>query len=328
VTTPEPQPTQGKAQHYVPKFYLKGFTDKHGALYVFEKFKPLRKSVPKHEAHRPDYYTHTEQGQRDETAEDALKIIESRVAPIICKLANPQYVLKPEDAALLIFFVALTFARVPSWREYLDTLAGKAIKQHQIQLAKDKEKFHKLFSDFEKTKGKAFGVDAEELRQDLLKGQFEIEQKSTAYNLGAMFRSGIYIAEILKDFGYEALYAPQGKFFMTSDSPVYTLQPDREGGASIGMGFGMPRVEVYFPLNKRTCFRLKKNIQPQGRFIEAGHVDQVNRVTMATATRYLFANEGFRRTARLFDERGCVVRPGRDAFLPVPPNTSRILPGS
>ena len=141
MSLPEPQPAQGKAQHYVPKFYLKGFTNKHGALYVFEKFKPLRKSILKHEAHRPDYYTHTEQGQRDESAEDALKVIESRVAPIICKLANPQYVLKPEDAALLIFFVALTFARVPSWREYLDTLAGKAIKERQIQIAKTRRNF-------------------------------------------------------------------------------------------------------------------------------------------------------------------------------------------
>jgi hypothetical protein len=53
------------------------------------------------------------------------------------------------------------------------------------------------------------------------------------------------------------------------------------------MGFGHDNVEVYLPLNKRTCFRLKKGITPMGRLIEEGRVDEINRMTMATAVRYL-----------------------------------------
>jgi hypothetical protein len=55
-----------KAQHYIPNFYLDGFTDTSRVLWVYEKFKPLRASKPKNEAHKPDYYTHVEQGERDE----------------------------------------------------------------------------------------------------------------------------------------------------------------------------------------------------------------------------------------------------------------------
>jgi Protein of unknown function (DUF4238) len=62
-----PQAPKAKAQHYIPKFYLKGFTDKQGKLWVCEKFKPVRDSKPKLEAHRPDYYTHADWGERDET---------------------------------------------------------------------------------------------------------------------------------------------------------------------------------------------------------------------------------------------------------------------
>src|SRR5713226_1981225 len=101
-------------QHYIPKFYLKGFTDKEGVLWVCEKLKPIRPSKPKREAHRADYYTHSEKGERDETAENVLKEVESRVAPIIRKLANPRYVLTPENAGHLIMFVAFMFVRVPS----------------------------------------------------------------------------------------------------------------------------------------------------------------------------------------------------------------------
>ncbi len=71
---------EAKAQHYIPKFYLKGFTDEHGKLWVREKFEPIRASKPKLEARRPDYYTHAEQGERDETAENVLKEAESRAA--------------------------------------------------------------------------------------------------------------------------------------------------------------------------------------------------------------------------------------------------------
>ena len=72
-----------KAQHYIPKFYLKGFTNKQGCLWVCEKFTPIRESTPTCEAHRPDYYTHDENGERDETAENILQEIESRAAPVI-----------------------------------------------------------------------------------------------------------------------------------------------------------------------------------------------------------------------------------------------------
>jgi hypothetical protein len=82
----QPQPN---AQHYVPKFYLKGFTDKDAVLWVYERFKPKRASKPKHEANRPDYYTHSEHGFRDESAEDELRKMESLAGPVISKLANP-----------------------------------------------------------------------------------------------------------------------------------------------------------------------------------------------------------------------------------------------
>jgi hypothetical protein len=157
-----------KAQHYIPKFYLKGFTDRQKRLWVCERFKPIRNSKPKDEAQRPDYYTHAERGQRDETAEDILKQVESKAAPIICKLANPQYVLTPENASHVIMFVAFMFARVPSWRENLDNLAAQLAKKKILEVANDKEQFHRTCLELEKQRGESLGVDFEELRQDAL----------------------------------------------------------------------------------------------------------------------------------------------------------------
>jgi hypothetical protein len=81
-------------------------------------------------------------------------------------------------------------------------------------------------------------MDTQELRKFILSGEYEIEQTSHAYSLGTMFTSGLALMDELQKFGFEVLYAPEGKFFLTSDSPVYTIRPDGNGQGTVGMGFG------------------------------------------------------------------------------------------
>lgn len=311
------------AQHYIPRFYLKGFTDREGVLWVYEKFKAPRASKPKEEAHRPDYYTHADAGERDETAENLLKGIESRVALPIRKLANPHYVPTREGMADLTFFVAVMFARVPSWREFLDRLFGETMKTKSMELARDKDKFAEMIQQAEQA-GAVRATDCERLRGFILSGDYEIRQESVGFNLGTMFKSALTIAEMLEEFRMEALYAPAGTFFLTSDSPVFTLRQEGKH-AALGGGFGWPNTAVYFPLNKRSCLRLKRGLTPRGRPIDVDYVQRINRVTMAFANRFLYSNEGYRRTARLFDEYGCKIKPGRDAFMSEPPSDYRDL---
>ncbi len=305
--------SQSRAQHYVPKFYLKGFTDPKGVLWVLERFKAPRASRPKDEAHHPDYYCHTEKGEADDGAEDALQVIESRSAPIIPKLANPQYVLTPENLEALLVFVASMFVRVPSWREFLDKKVADIIQTRYQRYASDKDKFYALCADYEKAMGKLMEVSHEELRQYVLAGNYEMVQKSVSYNLGAMFRTASIVLNGLMTFGHQILYAPEGMTFLTSDSPVFTLLPDGQGEATIGVGFGWRGVEVFFPLNKRACLRLKERLKPGARKIEPDYTNKINRLVMATATRYVYSSEGHRRIGRLFDQHGCRIRPGKES---------------
>jgi hypothetical protein len=312
--------SNAKAQHYIPESYLKGFTDKQGSLWVCEKFKPIRESKPKLEANLPDYYTHHDNGERDETAEDILMQVESRAARIIRKLANPQYTLTPEAAGHVIIFIAFMFARVPTWREHLDNVAAHVAREGIVNTARNKEKFLQACVELEAKKGKPLGMEPEKLRQYILKGDYDLKQGSTGFNLGAMFTSALSGVEELATMGYQALYAPKGMSFLTSDSPVFTLQPDGTGQATIGMGFGWKHVEVYFPLNKRACFRMKRGIPSKGRIIDAGRVDLINRVTMISAARYLYSSRGLRKIARLFDEHGCKIKAGKNSFMSRPPS--------
>lgn len=300
-----------RAHHYVPKFYLKGFTDNRD-LYVYERFKAPRKSSPKREAFEPNYYTHVANGRPNDAAESTLEIIESQAADVVRRLGNPLFRPTSDDMGSLILFVACMFARVPSWREYLSTVT-EVLKQRQIKIAGDKEQFAKFFVEFEKRHGWSATVEPEKLRQHMLKNGIKIDR--TAHNLGAMFGSASSLVNELQHFGYQILYAPNGKYFMTSDAPVYTLLPTDGKSANMGVGFGTPGVEVLFPLNKRTWLLMQKGLRPGGRTLYPEHVDEINYMTMEMANRFLFSNENFRRIGRIFDIRGCKVKPGVNAFM-------------
>src|ERR1039458_5567188 len=58
-----------------------------------------------------------------------------------------------------------------------------------------------------------------------------------------------------------------------------------------------------------------ESVRVKGKIIEAGRVDLINKVTMAAAAQYLYSSQGLRRIARLFDERGCKIRAGKNAFV-------------
>ena len=308
-----------EGQHYIPRLYLKGFTDREGVLWVYEKFKPIKSSKPKHEAHRPDYYTHSEFGYRDEGAERTLARVESLAAPVLKKVANPQYELRPEAMAALLQFVAAMFARVPNFRDFLDRFSARLRKSFFLAEARDREKFHSSCADYEKSLGKPLGVDVEKFRQDILQGRFAFDDIPKDFSLHSMFSVAAIVQRQLKGFNFELLYAQKGQLFVTSDNPVYTLHQEEGKHAVLGMGFGWRRSEVYFPLNKRCCLRLKRGIQNLARYIPDGHVQEINRITMTCAGQFLYAPEKLRRTARLFDEYGCKVKPGENAFMPDPP---------
>ena len=155
-------------------------------------------------------------------------------------------------------------------------------------------------------------------RQVFLSGNYELGQQSKGFNLGAMFTSGMQVAEMLADFQYQTHYAPQGMEFFASDNPVYTVGPDDEGEMVVGAGFGWPHVQVYFPLSKRACFYMRRGTQPRTVLTTPKFVEQVNYLTMLTATKYLYASKCLRRTMRLFDQNGCKVKAGENAFMSEP----------
>src|SRR5262249_12766878 len=139
MATPEAVPSQ--AHHYIPRFYLKGFTEKK-VLWVYEQGKPPRESKPKFEAHRENYYAHDNNGSHDSSTEKMLSTVESIVAPTFVKLANPHFQMTRQQRDELFTFVALTFVRVPAYRSYLDRGFSAFVKKRSQDLAQNAEAFY------------------------------------------------------------------------------------------------------------------------------------------------------------------------------------------
>jgi len=314
----DPQvPVESADHHYVPEFYLKGFMDKKHVLWVYEKgTNAPRPSTPKQEGHRENYYTFTDRGYADDSAEKMLSRAESMVAPTIRKLANPQFKMTDKQRSELYSFVALMFVRVPAYREFLDDQAGRMMKAFGQKKARDKEEFYAGLRQYESETGKPLGMDPEKLREFAMSDRYTVKQMSVAFNLQFALRACITIAEILdREYSDDVLYAPAGQFFLTCDNPIVTLGPGTDGQATIGMGFAWPQTEVVFPLNKRACMILSRRGQRQQIAASESRTKQINDLMMVVAQRYVYGPVGFRRLSRVFNERGPKIRYGENAFM-------------
>jgi hypothetical protein len=314
------QPAEVAEHHYVPKFYLKGFTDKNKRLWVYEKgANAPRESTPKSEGNIENYYTFTDRGYPNDQAERMLARAESAMAPVIRKLANPLFVMNETQRSELYTFVALTYVRVPAYREFIDRQAGEFMKRFTQETARDADKFCALLKKYESTTGKSL-PDYEKFRNFLLSDDYTVSQKSAGFNLLQIFRSSLTISEVLEtEYRHDVHYAPPGMYFMTGDNPIITIEPEIDGSAFIGTGFGRPRTKVVFPLNKRACLILSRRGTEQRIEASPAHTRQVNEMIMGVSQRFVYGPEGTRRVARIYNEQGCKIRYGENAFMAQPP---------
>ena len=302
--------------HFLPQFYLNGFLDRQGSLWVYEHGSTApRQSKPKYEAYRQNYYA-VEGIEEKNDIERMFGKIESLVAPFFRKLGNPQFNLTDEQCAHLYSFVAVSWARVPASREYLDRMSCARVKTTAQRRAQDVEEFHAVMQRVEARLGKPVG-DYERYRQILESGNYDIIQPSNAYNIGHALKLMIEVEEILHgEYHHEFLYAPEGAYFITGDNPVITIAPDLHGQAVIGVGFGRSNTQVLMPLNKKACLLLRRDARGEKLTATNLRVKQVNDIIMASAQRTVYAPEGTRRLARIFKERGCKIEYGKNAFIP------------
>jgi hypothetical protein len=309
-----------EAHHYIPKFYLKGFMDKDHELWVYEKNATApRRSTPKMEGHRENYYTFDDFGLPDSSTERMLSRTESLAAPIFKKLANPQFEITNEQREMLYSFIALMFVRVPAYREYINKIASDCAKRISQEQARDRDSFYAFIRRYEAQTGQTLG-DLEELRRFAASDNYTVTQRSVGFNLLLTFGSFFPIAKLLEtEFRHDLYYSPQSSPFLTCDNPIATIEPQGDGTARAGVGFSRPGTQIVYPLNKRSCVILSRGARGEKISVNEKRVRMINDAIMAYAQRYVYASVGTRRLARISNERGFKIKYGENAFLHTAP---------
>ena len=113
----EPEP---RRHHYVPRCWLAGFTEageKDGKLWVTDLQRQRQwPSSPNNAGHIRDFYRLSDEQLDPVIVEKSFSQIEDVVAPILRSLDREQRAPDGEEFSTLLPFIALQWARVPSFR--------------------------------------------------------------------------------------------------------------------------------------------------------------------------------------------------------------------
>jgi hypothetical protein len=250
-----------KRQHFLPEFYLKGFT-KNDMIAVFDReMNEIRIQQPVNTCVIGHFYTMEDaSGRKRFELEQLLSEYEDKASLVIKKLAARE-IINADERANLAIFVALAAFRTP---DIVDSL--KAFNSNLIgDMAK------RMFVDVEEVKARMRGkpgtlpteveldAEARELVEYVQNGQYNVKTNHR-WAVGMAMELAFNIAPILAGRDWVVVHRDnENKSFVTTDAPVLlTTVAPRENGFW-GIGFGNTDALVLFPLNESCILTMYGN---------------------------------------------------------------------
>jgi hypothetical protein len=226
--------------------HLQHFCDLDGNLYVYEKGKEIRKSIPANEAVKRDYFECKLPGyETNFRIEKGLGRLEQAASPAYEKLISGNNLTNIETAAWALY-VASLFLRSRKVRDELSPRSYSAFSIDQLDTPVLREDQWKIFQrsgqlvsldEIKKVKSKAVSAYADPALQQIT----------------SMDYSTPNLASALAAKRWQVVRPAPGLQFVTSDAPVFTIRLfDR--GSSVGTGWGHEETHVGLPLDPQHLF--------------------------------------------------------------------------
>jgi len=277
--------------HYVPRFYLEGFTaGDPSMLWVYDKDTGRRWKASTRDAGLETHYHSItrDDGTRDsETIESAFAEFESDSAPALRAIRAGE-LLSGDDRAQLAAFIAVQMTRVPLARRHTETIArmvgeaaARPILKAQLEGPPDQQ--------WESTKLmleelRALGLPALRV-EDIM-----VEPKREIMLAGVI--SAPALAQLFYDMTWAILPAKGRHSFVTSDNPLVS----GPASSSPGVGLASSNAVVVFPLSSTRCLfanwkhgRRQWNV-PRSKVSEA-MVVALNKRVIAGALRFVYSDQ-------------------------------------
>ena len=275
-----------KRQHFLPRFYLEGFTKDDGMVAVFDReLNQIRVQQPLNTCVIGHFYTMADaEGRRRFELEQLLSEYETKGSGVIKKLAAKGAINADERTDLAIF-VAFAAFRTPDIVDSLKAFNSGLVRDICIQ----------TFSDVEEVKTRMRGkpdapssdeeleTEARELVEYAQSGQYEVTT-SHLWAVSMAIRMAFIIAPILAGRNWAILHRDnEKKSFVTTDAPVLLTTVAPRQNNFWGIGFGNTDALVLFPLTE-SCILAMHGSEGDLRHWTAGS-EQIRHINLALADR-------------------------------------------
>ena len=257
--------------HYVPRFYLKGFTEEPTSemMSVYQRGKnKLFRTQVKNIANEVGLYT-------DDLETVLANDIEQSANPILQKLRNFQTIYDDEKLEFSRYMFSM-WLRVPKhldWTfEITPEVVRKTISDAERQLREFAEKH----------------PDKKEMVDQRIMQLHDTHINPTEESVKEMWMKNIPVGidrppiQKLAEMEWRFLYFEGDQFFITSDNPLFFFE---------AIGIGNEKSEVTFPLAKNLVLwtKWRMDIPPGFHRARTQFVKEVNRRTISNASKYIFS---------------------------------------
>lgn len=255
--------------HYIPQYYLRGFTSLVGGkIWTYEKGGPIKfQSDVKKTGHEPNYYA-------PEVESYLANQIEGPANNVIKNIRSKEGVTK-QDKETLATYMVIMLKRVPQSKIRMKEIAPGVAQQQQ-------EKWDQEISKL---------VTEHPDKTDLLKTRrAEIKKNLEKYSLNPpkdFWLSLIppertpNVINVLQQMTWHFLTFDEYPAFLTCDNPVFYFT---------WMGIGKPESEVTFPISSNIVLwaTWREDIEEKYSEIKRQAIKEINRRTATNATRFVY----------------------------------------
>ena len=211
-----------KRHHYLPQFYLQGFTGADGLLCLFDReTKTFRKQAPVITAFENDFYTTTDrQGAKSDGLEKMFSKLECAARGVITRLDARQTGWRDEQERVsFAIFLALFYSRTPAFHKEQTALAEQLYRSWMKANHPTAEITAQWCEEMAKETGEPVDKEtAAELFKAVRDDDYDVEIPRQ-HIIRLMGDAALHLARVLLTLNWSFVIAPPDLAFITSDAP-------------------------------------------------------------------------------------------------------------
>jgi hypothetical protein len=284
--------SNSKRHHYIPKFYLEGFSTK-GKISIFDREQNIyREQTPINTFLETRYYAiKRDDGTYDTSLEEKMAAIESYAAPLINQIDNGSD-LSPSDKYILSVFLSLLKARVPEYEMVYGELRSEIVRNLGPLVDRNPDPFEPLppWPSFIPPEVKPF--NALEVIQDLESLEADSKEAHKDF-LSMIIPSTDAMSRHLYQMQWLIAHASSDTSFVTSDNPFSLAPPTGYDPKGVfGVGIATPGATKIIPLSSKSCLLIfdEGECIVHTRF-NREHVREINLITTGGCNRYVVSRD-------------------------------------